>query len=185
MEHVRPMIAFLDVAYTDTVARSACVLAEAWTDEAPADELVTEVDGVLPYQPGNFYLRELPPLLQVLSRVPLPLDVIVVDGYVWVDDKPGLGARLRAALVGSPHGHAAVVGAAKTRWHSGAGAPLRGEQRVVGVWRGKSVKPLYVTAVGVDVEVAAGWIRGMYGKSRLPTLLRWVDRLSRGGRTSG
>ncbi len=175
------MIAFLDVAYGDTTARAAFVVAKAWTDAEPAFEHAVVLEGIQPYQPGQFYLRELPPLLQVLAQVTVPIGVVVVDGYVWLGRHPGLGARLHQALVGSPLAAAAVIGVAKTRWHGDpADVPPR-EQRVVDVLRGKSAKPLHVTALGVDPDVAANHVRDMHGASRMPTLLRRVDALSRWG----
>ncbi len=95
--------------------------------------------------------------------------MVVIDGYVWLseDRRPGLGARLFEALGGS----VVVVGVAKTGFAGSAFAEP--------VLRGDSAKPLYVTAAGVEASVAAGWIRGMHGEYRVPTLLRRVDRLCR------
>ena len=118
---------------------------------------------------GAFYKRELPCILAVLQAAATPVEVVVIDGYVWLseDRKPGLGARLFEALGGAT----VVVGVAKTGFAGSAFAET--------VLRGDSEKPLYVTAAGVDATVAAGWIRGMHGEYRLPTLLRKVDRLCR------
>ncbi len=50
-----------------------------------------------PYQPGEFSLRELPPLRAVLEDLS-ELGLLVVDGYADLDPggRPGLGARARA-----------------------------------------------------------------------------------------
>jgi deoxyribonuclease V len=63
-----------------------------------------------------------------------------------------------------------VVGVAKTRYLSAPAVP---------VLRGSSRSPLFVTAAGVEPEVAAGWIESMHGPYRVPTLLRQVDTLAR------
>ena len=43
------------------------------------------------------------------------------------------------------------------------------------------LRPLYVSAVGVDLVNAADNIRRMHGPHRLPTLLKQVDGLCRAG----
>jgi deoxyribonuclease V len=48
--------------------------------------------------------------------------------------------------------------------------------------RGDSSRPLYVTALGVDVETAAEDVRRMHGRFRLPTMLKRADRLCRDSR---
>jgi deoxyribonuclease V len=48
------------------------------------------------------------------------------------------------------------------------------------VFRGRSSRPLDVTAAGMDPGAAAERIRRMRGAYRLPTLLKYVDRLARG-----
>ena len=103
----------------------------------------------------------------VASRDEL-LTLLVVDGYVHLDPqgRPGLGAYAHDAF-GVP-----VIGVAKTAFHSATHA--------VEVRRGDAVRPLYVTAVGVDADGAAELVRRMAGRYRLPDALRRVDALSRG-----
>ncbi|MDI1436732.1 endonuclease V [Polyangium sorediatum] len=165
------MLACVDVAYApdDSFAVAAGLLFHRWDDAAAADERTARLDEVAPYEPGAFYRRELPPLLGLLRAIdPLP-EVVVVDGYVWLsaDGRPGLGARLFEAL----GGRVVVVGVAKTAFH--------GDAPSVAVKRGKSEKPLHVTAAGATPDEAAAWIRSMHGPHRLPTLLARVDRLCR------
>ena len=66
-----------------------------------------------------------------------------------------------------------VIGVAKTGFQ---GADVVAEA----VLRGKSERPLWVTAEGIEVDRAARWIRQMHGPHRIPTLLKRVDRLCRG-----
>lgn len=167
------MIGCVDVDYRDTGVTAACVGATAWTDELARIEVVMRSPGrPAAYQPGAFYERELPYLLEVLARMP-PLDVVIVDAYVWLGpDQPGLGKRLHDA-----HG-GIVIGVAKTRF---AGAEAgRGEQGVAEVRRGDSDRPLYVTAIGIDVAEAARQVAEMHGEFRIPTLLKRADSLARG-----
>jgi deoxyribonuclease V len=164
------MLASLDVHYrADGTATAGCVLFSGWTDAHPATELVEHVSRVAPYEPGAFYLRELPPLIAALRRVSVRLEAVVIDGYVWLGDesRPGLGARLYAAL----QEKVPVIGVAKT--------PFGPSRRAIEVLRGKSSKPLYVTAAGVDAAQAAKWVASMHGAHRIPTLLARADRLSR------
>jgi deoxyribonuclease V len=169
------VIGCLDVDYRDTGVTAACVGADAWTDEIARIEVVVRSLGrPAAYQPGAFYERELPYLLEVLARMP-PLEVLVVDAYVWLGpDQPGLGKRLHDALGGG----GIVVGVAKTRF---AGAEAGGgASGVIEVRRGDSDRPLHVTAVGMSPADAARHVAAMHGEFRIPTLLRRVDALARG-----
>lgn len=164
------MRACLDVHYRDATAVAACVLFEQWTDAKPSAEHVARIDEVEPYMPGQFFRRELPSLLAVLRQVATPLEAIVIDGYVWLaDGEPGLGARLYEAL----EQRVPVIGVAKT--------PFLRATNAREVARGSSVRPLFVSAVGMELDVAAERIREMHGTFRIPTLLKLVDRLSRRG----
>lgn len=162
------MIAFLDVHYQETSARAACVLANAWTDAEPSGRLSVDVSPVAAYEPGQFYRRELPCLLAVLKEAP-PLEVVVIDGYVWLDEerRPGLGAHLYEALGRK----VPVVGVAKTAF--------RGSAMAEKVLRPSSAKPLFVTSVGMPQAEAAARVRELHGAARIPTLIRLADALAR------
>ena len=172
------MLACVDVSYGAGGAVAACLLFDAWGDAVERRALTAHLPepDVAPYQPGAFYLRELPCLLEVIGRVEEPLELVVVDGYVWLsaERRLGLGARLHEALAG----RVAVVGVAKTSFHGAEGFAEP-------VLRGGSARPLYVTAAGAELAVAAGWIRAMHGEHRIPTLLRRVDRLCRQAGAAG
>ena len=164
------MIACTDVHYTNTRATAACILFHDWSD-AHSDLAITEpVDEPAPYEPGRFYRRELPALLSVVSKLTVRPEVIIIDGYVWLGDwdHPGLGAHLHKAL----GGNAAVIGVAKKLFRRGPAVQC--------VRRGTSVKPLYVSAAGMDLYEAAARIVELHGEFRVPTLLKRVDRLCRG-----
>jgi deoxyribonuclease V len=163
------MIACVDVDYREKGAVAAGVLFRDWADGCPSSEVVVRVDRVEPYEPGQFYRRELPCLLEVLNAIEPPPEAIVIDGYVWLGDEtdPGLGAHLHRAI----GERAAVIGVAKTRFHRA--------RMVEEIRRGSGFRPLYVTAVGMDLADAARHVLEMHGPHRLPTLLKRVDRLCR------
>jgi deoxyribonuclease V len=162
------VIACVDVGYHDPHAVAACVVFEHWTDDTPHAAFTVRIDTVEPYEPGQFYRREQPCLLRVLADVEVPLDTIIVDGFVWLGPaQPGLGAHLHAAI----EQRSAIIGVAKTAY--------AGNTVAVEILRGISQNPLYITAIGVDVAIAAEHVRTMHGEHRIPTLLGHVDRLSR------
>jgi deoxyribonuclease V len=164
------MLACLDVHYEQTFANASAVGFAHWDDAAPAIERVVRVGDVQPYEPGQFYKRELPCLLAVLQTLPT-LTTVIIDGFVWLDGpgKPGLGAHLFRAL----GENVPVIGVAKTRF--------KGAHNVVEITRGTSQRPLIVSAVGVPLAEAAEHVRTMEGEYRIPTLLARVDRLCRAG----
>jgi len=170
-----PRVAPVGATAVPEHATAACLVWSAWGDAVEERALTARVEDVAPYVPGAFYQRELPCLLEVLRRVEAPLEVVVIDGYVWLsaDRRPGLGAHLFEALGGG----VAVIGVAKTSFQGAAFAEP--------VLRGRSARPLHVTAAGVDAAAAAGWIRAMHGAHRIPTLLQRVDRLCRTVAASG
>ncbi|WP_309707179.1 endonuclease V [Armatimonas sp.] len=164
------MIAATDVQYfADGHAIAACVLFESWDDAAPTREWTVRIEDVAEYVPGQFYKRELPCLLALLTLVLPELTTIIVDGYVWLGDEshPGLGGHLFAAL----DRKIPVVGVAKTRFVGAA--------PVLEVLRGESASPLFVSAVGYEIADAAKNVQAMHGAHRLPTLLKRVDALCR------
>lgn len=172
-------IAIVDVGYGpqagpddpgSATALAACVVARGWTEAEPLETQVVTVAEVRPYAPGRFYERELPCVLAVLERLRTAIAVVVVDGYVVLDEHgtAGLGGHLHAALGGTTP----VVGVAKTAY--------RGSGFATPVLRGTSARPLWVTAMGIEVEHAARLVTGMHGEHRLPTLVGLVDRLARG-----
>jgi deoxyribonuclease V len=158
------VLACVDVDYRASGAVAAALLFDAWTDAVPRRELVARIAHVPDYEPGQFYKRELPCLLEVLRGV-TPACVII-DGFVHLgpERRPGLGAHLARAL------DVIVVGVAKNPFHQTPATP---------VLRGASTKPLLVTAAGMPEAEAAARVHEMHGAFRIPTLLRRVDQLCR------
>ena len=164
------MIACIDVGYGDTNAIAAAVTIGDWADATPLATYSVTITKVEEYVPGEFYKRELPCIQAVLAQLPAIPELIVIDGYVWLDEhgKKGLGARLYDAL----DGRIPVIGVAKTSFATATNA--------VEVHRGGSSRPLFVTAVGLDVEDAVNAVIRMHGKHRIPNMLTLVDQLSKG-----
>jgi deoxyribonuclease V len=150
-------------------ARAAAVVtADPGFAQVLAERSIAVAD-VLPYQPGEFYLRELPPLRAVLADLSElgALGLLVIDGYADLDPagRPGLGAHAHAEL-GVP-----VIGVAKT--------PFRTATHAVPVRRAGSARPLYVTASGMPRADAAELVRQMAGAHSIPDVLRRADMLAR------
>jgi deoxyribonuclease V len=158
----------VDVQYPESGgARAALVIASDHRYATIIDERVAWIDHVAPYEPGNFFARELPCIRAVLAGAG-DLSLLIVDGYVDLDPdgRPGLGAHLRD-FVPVP-----IIGVAKTVFLAATHA--------IEVRRGTATRPLYVTSVGLPILDAAALVGAMAGPYRLPDALRRVDALARG-----
>lgn len=170
------MLACVDVDYRDDSTVAGCVLFRSWTDHAPAEQLLAFEGPARPYLPGQFYLRELPPIVAVLGQVKVQLEAIIVDGYVWLEQgQMGLGAHLYSEL----DNKVPVIGVAKNPWRGQVSYNGRNERATIAVSRGGSKRPLYVTSAGTDIQLAAKHVAEMQGAFRIPTLLSAVNSLVR------
>lgn len=165
------MIVAIDVYYKNGRAKSVSIEFEDWKDEKPTQIHTVELDGIAEYVPGEFYKRELPCIIKVLKKSDLSkVEAIIVDSYVQLDDegKLGLGGYLYHHL----EEKIPVIGVAKKKFHTlnKMGIP---------VLRGESKKPLYVTALGIDLEEAATKVQGMAGEYRFPELLKILDGVTK------
>ncbi|MEO1260987.1 MAG: endonuclease V [Bacteroidota bacterium] len=162
------MILAVDVHYRKEFAKVVAVEFNKWTDRIPARISEEIVENVEEYISGEFYKRELPCILEILKKTDQSnLDVIIVDGYVQLNDngKAGLGKYLYESL----NQEIPVIGVAKRGF--------KGNMKyVVEVHRGKSKNPLYITSVGIDLHESAAKIKNMFGKYRMPDLLRILDQ---------
>lgn len=169
-----PKIACFDVYYYREHACACCLVCEIEPYERVLSRYGVKVKPVDPYIPGEFYRRELPCILKVYERVKEEIDLILVDGFVFLEDiRKGLGEHLYEAL----HGKIPVIGVAKTFY--------RGCRNYWEVYRGMSGRPLFVSSIGVGLPYAAELIKNLKGTGRLPDLLKEVDRLSRSGGRAG
>jgi deoxyribonuclease V len=163
------VILAVDVHYYGNRATVAGVMFEHCAAQRVRASYVSRVDQVGQYVPGQFYRRELPCILKLISEHRLTPATIIVDGYVDLDgrSRPGLGRYLYEAL----QHRVPVIGVAKKPFH-GIADQFR-------LYRGDSDKPLFVTCAGLAIDEARRCVSAMHGKHRIPTLLRAVDRLSR------
>ena len=141
-----------------------------WQDESPTKVIEATVDGVADYVPGEFYKRELPCVMAVIHQVrKYKVDCIILDSHVQLGEgKKGLGEYVYEAV----YQMYPIIGVAKSSFHGNV-------EFVREVRRGESENPLYVSAIGTDLEEAAMYIQNMHGDYRIPTMLKEVDRLGR------
>lgn len=167
------MLLAIDVYYYDEdKAKVAGVLFNDWADATPQKVVQEYCSQVANYQSGQFYKRELPCIMQLLKTIEEPLHGIIIDGYVNLgkEQKAGLGMHLYNELTKQGK-NIPIIGVAKKQFID---TPPSCE-----IIRGKSHRPLYISAVGISLEEAKSNIKNMHGANRLPTLLKEVDRIGR------
>ena len=171
MAGLTTMIIAIDVYYSDNKAKSVGVIFDSWNDAEPLKIISTYTDNPLKYEPGFFYKRELPCIQELLKLVDLnQIHTIIVDGYVYLDKNksPGLGSYVYSSF----SGRIPVIGVAKTAFHDN-------QAFVEKIYRGKSIKPLYITSIGIDLADAATLVQKMSGNYRIPHLLKLLDSKTR------
>lgn len=165
------MILAFDTYYYDGKAKTVCLEFTEWNQSTDFKVHTEIIDNVEEYIPGEFYKRELPCILSLLNKMDLTnLEVIIVDGFVYLDDekKYGLGGHLYEKL----NKEIPIIGVAKTNF-----ASIEKDKK--SLVRGESAKPLYITAIGIELEDAFKKVESMAGEYRMPTLLREMDRLTK------
>jgi len=165
------MILAFDTYYYDGKAKTICLEFQQWNQSTDFKVHTEIIDNVAEYIPGEFYKRELPCILSLLNQIDLKkVEVIIVDGFVYLDDekKYGLGGHLYEKL----NQEIPIIGVAKTNF-----ASIEKHKR--SLLRGDSQKPLYVTAIGIELEDAFQKVESMAGEFRMPTLLKEMDRLTK------
>ncbi|MEL6942504.1 MAG: endonuclease V [Bacteroidota bacterium] len=162
------IVAIEDVHYRATFAKAVSIEFETWQDVQPTAIHEVEIKEVADYVPGQFYKRELPCILKVLEETSLKnIELIIIDGYVTLNDagKYGLGMYLYEVLLEK----IPIIGVAKKAFKDN-------EKLVRKILRGESKKPLYVSSVDIDVDLAANYIQNMAGEYRIPNLLKILDQ---------
>jgi deoxyribonuclease V len=165
------MILAFDTWYFDHRAKTVCLAFAEWAAAVPYKVYAEVSENVEEYVPGAFYRRELPCILGLWQRVEEnDVEAVVIDGFVYLDDEgtPGLGGHLYAQLGGK----VPVMGVAKSDFST-----VQKNKRAL--LRGGSKRPLYITAIGMDLDRAADNIARMAGAFRMPTLLQQLDRLTK------
>ncbi len=165
------MILAFDTYYFDNKAKTVCLSFEHWPAEDHYKIDSEIIENIEAYESGAFYKRELPCILSLLKKLEIEnTEAIIIDGYVYLNDQqePGLGAHLYQHL----NGRIPIIGVAKTNF-----ATLEKNKRLL--TRGKSINPLYITSVGIDLDQATALIEKMGGPYRIPTLLKTLDVLTK------
>ncbi len=161
----------VDVYYYNDKAKVVGGLFNEWTDDSPCEIISTCFYGFSKYETGNFYKRELPCLCELLRQIDKSkLETIIIDGYVYLNNegKAGLGYYLYEQLgMQIP-----IIGVAKRPFYNN-------NKFVVEIYRGKSMIPLYITSIGINLQEASSNIRNMAGKYRIPNILKVIDQQTR------
>ena len=161
-------IACFDVYYYKDYAQACSIVFQVAPGEKVISRYCTAVKPFNDYIPGEFYKRELPCLLQVHARIKETINIIIVDGYALLGNgKKGLGGYLYEAL----DKKIPVIGVAKTYF--------KGCTNCIRVYRGKSIRPLYISSIGISPNFSAKLIGSLKGEHRIPEVLKEVDSLSR------
>lgn len=164
------MIVVIDVFYKlQNKAKAVAILFDDWESQEIKKVYTIDIEHVADYVSGEFYKRELPCILQLLEHVEENYSYIVVDGYVYLgaEKKAGLGQHLWNSLSAKKP----IIGVAKNYF--------KDTPKECFVLRGRSEKPLYVTAIGLPLQSAVESIIKMYGEHRMPYMLKAVDLQSR------
>lgn len=163
------MILIVDVFYKKDKACVCGIEIDNFINEKILNIYKTVCGNFGEYVPGKFYKRELPSILQLIKEYNLSPNMIIIDGYVFLDGekKEGLGAYLYKKL----DKKVPVIGIAKNKYYL--------ISNKFEIHRGKSKKPLYITSAGIDNSLAKNIVKNMKGDFRIPNLLKIVDRCSK------
>ena len=174
------MILAIDTYYLSDKAKTVGILFKDWIDLVPEEIITSWTDQFGPYIPGKFYLRELPPILDLLEKIQGKeerITYIILDGFLRIHDKEtgelreGLGDMLlRRIKPWNP----CLIGVAKKDF--GGTGLIYGE--ALGYTRGpKGSTPLWIQGGGgLSNEEALRLVKRMKGQYRLPELLRLLDK---------
>ena len=163
--------AFIDASYLHDLAVAGAVVTDSEDPRKNLKNYTSALKNPCSYEPGSFYKRELPCILKVLEKIEENVSIIFVDAYVWLPDgRPGLGARLYETLKQEK----TVIGIAKNRFLTPDGAGL-----VKDIYRGKSKRPLFVSAAGVGLDDAAKIVLRLPGPFRIPSAMKAAHNLSK------
>ena len=165
------MILAFDTYYFDNKAKTVALTIKNWEDSIEQNIFSEVLENVEEYTSGEFYKRELPCILSLIKNInPEDIELIVIDGFVFLsdDNKKGLGAYLYESL----NQKVPIIGVAKTDFIS-----LNNNKRLL--LRGESKNPLYITAIGIDLDTATSNIQLMHGEFRIPTLLKRLDMITK------
>jgi deoxyribonuclease V len=165
------MILILDTYYYDDKGKTVCLSFEDWKNEENYQIYSETISDIQEYVSGEFYKRELPCILSLLTKIDLTeVKTIIIDGFVFLndEDKFGLGAYLYHKL----NEEIPIIGVAKRDFET-----INTNRKEL--YRGNSKNPLFITSIGIELNLATKKIEEMKGEFRIPTLLKEVDRLTK------
>ena len=162
----------IDVKYNEenNTAKAVGVLFN-WQDNHAKEIICKELTSIQKYVSGQFYKRELPCIMAIVNQIStIKISTIIIDGHVFVDNtkKYGLGGYVWEKT----ERKIPVIGVAKRSFYANSNT-------VKEIYRGRSKKPLYISSIGIDVDIAAHKIKNMKGTFRIPTILKQVDTITR------
>lgn len=167
-----------DVCYLNTVANVAAILFDDYTSDKIIEKYsITIPEVTAEYIPGQFYKKEMPCLITLWNSIPenikQQIDTVIVDGlYDLWDGKPGMGHHFHDWLTENNY-NVDVIGIAKKKFKENS-------SYIIKVTRGiDSTIPLNVNGSNKSINYEK-LIKSMYGKYRIPFIVKEVDKLSRG-----
>ena len=179
-------IAGVDVGFEDKgqTTRAAVVVLDAKTLK-PIDQVIARRPTCMPYIPGLLSFREIPAVLDALSQLKHPPDLLMCDGQgIAHPRRMGIACHL-GLLTDIPS-----IGIAKSRLvgrhdtvpaEKGAWTPLvDGDETIGAVLRSRvNVKPIYVSpGHRLDLATALKWTLHCLTRYRLPETTRAADKLA-------
>jgi deoxyribonuclease V len=75
----------VDVQYTDNNALCAGVVFDEWKTSEISQKLILHTSNIEKYEAGKFYKRELPCILNLIQEHQIEPEMIIIDGYVFLD----------------------------------------------------------------------------------------------------
>jgi deoxyribonuclease V len=155
------IIAAFDVHYLENGrASAAAVLFHDYRDPELAAEYTLSLPSAADYIPGQFYRRELPCILALIEQFEENPHEMMVDGYVTLGDRPGLGLHLFESF----QGKIPVIGVAKSPFRRSAAIPvLRGRSRAA-----SSAQLAQACRSPVQKEGLRPWLMWLVLKTSIP-----------------
>jgi len=181
-------VAGVDVGFEDDgrITRAAVAVLN-FPDLVLVEQAIAQRPTTFPYVPGLLSFREIPAVLDALTRLRQFPDLIIADGQGLAHPRRfGLACHL-GLVTDTP-----CIGAAKSRLigthdepgeEKGAWAPLMDAGELIGaVLRARTrVRPLYIS-IGhrVSLPTAIDLVLACTTRYRLPETTRWAHRLASG-----
>jgi len=179
-------VAGVDVAYRKDSGESfATVCLLSFPRFEVVETSTSRLKTPFPYVPGLLSFREVPPLLDALSRITRPIHLVLVDGHGRAHPRrmgiaAHLGLWLRVPTIG--------VGKSRLTGEFAMPGPARGSaewlldrgETIGSVLRTKDgVRPIFVSeGYGIPLEECVRWVLDCCRGYRLPEPIRMADRMA-------